>query len=97
MTTITVKDPKKLVPVDEQKQLLTQLQDGDVFELGKLFQNMAPDESIVWQVAERVQQEGFTRWTLHLYWMDVFMLAVVARMTNAGVLVWDGGLPKEAA
>jgi len=72
----------------QARELLGSIQEGELFEHGKLFKRMDPDEPIFWKVLEAIDTDEGRRVTFHLYYRDVFLKSIVGLLTESGKVLW---------
>jgi len=69
-------------------QLLSKVDDEELFEHGKLFSRMDKDEPICWKVLEAIDTDEGRRVTFHLYYRDVFLKSLVGILTTDDKVQW---------
>ena len=70
-----------LIPV------LSKMGEGDMFVAGTLLGGLT-DEKIAWQVIEVVHRHNSSRFTLHAYWHDIFVISKVVNLIDGTQLHW---------
>ena len=66
--------------LDKQREVLSKLNEGDVFEAGDFLQ-LDPDERLVWRCEEIVPQGDMLRFTFHVFYMEVMLKSVIAEVS----------------
>ncbi len=78
--------------LEDQRELLTTINEGEVVEFGHLFKRLNADEPIVWEVLEVSRTEEESKVTFTLYWLGVYWRSVVGTLTNkSGGVSWELG------
>ena len=75
--------------LDDQKEVLSAVQEGDIFEFGGIFTTMAPDEVLVWQVMEVNDTEEHRRVVVRLSYFEIFIAQIVAFLMPDGSVSWS--------
>jgi len=67
--------------------ILADISEGDMFTAGTLLGGLS-NEKIAWQVIEVVHQHNKSRFTLHAYWHDIFVISKVVNLIDGTQLHW---------
>ncbi len=60
---------------------------GEMFMVGNILKGLNK-EQIAWVVLEAVEVDKDTRFTLHAYWHDIFVVSKVVTLTPSNRLIW---------
>lgn len=60
---------------------------GEVIMTGTILRGIS-DQEMAWVVLEAVEVGAVTRYTLHAYWHDIFVVSKIVSLTNDNKLIW---------